>query len=435
MEHSDYPPGVAQFLADNGTYWIRHPNRWQGVDVTEIVEWGVESSPFTLRLGRGTRSVTLLQPSYLVTLEQVGSPVWEKLDGFLSERVIGYRFSPETQRIADYREPYLAEKERLAKAAMWQPWVVRADIRRFFRSVPLSRMTEELSSVIGRGSALVAHLDEATRNGLTHLPPGSSTARVLANWWLAPVDRGLDRDLPTNVWSRWLDDYTILASTREEAKRCLEVLETHLSKRGLNLSPAKTRILRADSKLGPLGDPELDSMGDVEIFDEDFAARLTIKLHQLNFHGFTWRSALRFCLGRLRAMSSDCAVDWIEARRDELRSEWRAVARYLAVLSQTDRSREVSRLLTSSARPTDGHWISLLSCAAMACYTESVDVRDWVDARVQHFGSSLVGQHAAVALSWRNPARRKGPEPTDSQWGRLFHESEPGETSTTPMAI
>ena len=75
------------------------------------------------------------------------------------------------------------------------------------------------------------------------LPVGGQCARILAEVMMSPIDRMLSD--ASVVWHRYVDDFTIITGSQEDAYRALAVLSHALADYGLSLNRTKTTILRA----------------------------------------------------------------------------------------------------------------------------------------------------------------------------------------------
>jgi len=146
----------------------------------------------------------------------------------------------------------LAEADALM--AQGKPWIVRADIRNCFDSIPHGRLLDGLPEPIAAdagvrsmiraiiaGPRIVGWRVEFPKAGV---PQGSPISPLLANLYLDPVDRAARAAGLAMI--RYADDLLCACGSREEAGRFVEVLEAELRARGLALNAAKSRI--ADSR-------------------------------------------------------------------------------------------------------------------------------------------------------------------------------------------
>ena len=93
------------------------------------------------------------------------------------------------------------------------------------------------------------------------LPVGGQCARILAELMMSPIDRMLN-DAGV-IWHRYVDDFTLITASQEDAYRALSVLSHALADYGLSLNRTKTTILRAkhyvDYVSTQLGTPDDES--------------------------------------------------------------------------------------------------------------------------------------------------------------------------------
>src|ERR1700758_4615205 len=139
-----------------------------------------------------------------------------------------------------------------------QYWVLDVDIRKYFDSIPHSRLRAILDQrvtdgVIRRmiGKWLKAGVLE---EGLLHFvtegtPQGGVISPILSNIFLHHVlDRWFEEEVRARLSGeatlvRFADDFVMTFETHHDAKRVLEVLEKRLGRFGLTLHPDKTRFI------------------------------------------------------------------------------------------------------------------------------------------------------------------------------------------------
>lgn len=132
-------------------------------------------------------------------------------------------------------------------------WVVDADIRRFFDSVPRRRVLGELAIWL-EDERMIGFLAMSLKPGTKDdrgLPQGAPIAPLIANLYLHPMDRILSAAGFFHI--RYADDFVILCQDREGAKRALAMVQGILKDRGLALHPEKTRIVHASQEFVFLG--------------------------------------------------------------------------------------------------------------------------------------------------------------------------------------
>jgi RNA-directed DNA polymerase len=137
-------------------------------------------------------------------------------------------------------------------------WVVDADIKGYFDSIPHNKLMEKVGHKISDGRVLElieSYLKagvmetgkgwEATPEGT---PQGGVISPLLANIYLNDLDWELAHKGLQMV--RYADDFVILCRTEEEAKRALELIMRWMDQALLRLHPEKTKIVDATQKGG-----------------------------------------------------------------------------------------------------------------------------------------------------------------------------------------
>ena len=137
-------------------------------------------------------------------------------------------------------------------------YVVEVDIRKFFDTVDHSHLQEILrqrvrDGVLLRliGKWLNAGVQEAGELSYPEVgtPQGGVISPLLANIYLHEVlDKWFERDVKPRLQGRaslvrYADDFVMVFSCEEDARRVMEVLPKRLGKYGLTLHPDKTRLV------------------------------------------------------------------------------------------------------------------------------------------------------------------------------------------------
>jgi RNA-directed DNA polymerase len=136
-------------------------------------------------------------------------------------------------------------------------WVVDADLKSYFDSIPheplLARVQEKVSD--GRVIKLLqAYLEQGVMEGLASWTPTAGTPQgavispLLSNIYLDPLDRLLAERRAELV--RYADDFVILCRTEAEAQQALSWVQDWTVRNGLSLHPEKTRIVDATIRGG-----------------------------------------------------------------------------------------------------------------------------------------------------------------------------------------
>lgn len=150
----------------------------------------------------------------------------------------------------------LRRVDQLLKAG--KTWVVDADLKGYFDTIPQDRLMAAVSEHI-RDGALLELLQKMLRQGVmesgkgwkpteTGTPQGAVVSPLLANIYLNPLDHLMAQAGKAMV--RYADDFVVLCHTKEEAEEVLSQLRQWVEAAGLTLHPVKTRLVDADQKGG-----------------------------------------------------------------------------------------------------------------------------------------------------------------------------------------
>ncbi len=139
------------------------------------------------------------------------------------------------------------------------PWVLRADVKSFFDSIRPELLLEKLATLVDEeGLRFLERLlrqkvwdHQQVTEPLVGIAQGSPLSPLLANLYLAEVDRALVADYPRYL--RYCDDLIVLGADEATARSAHERLEALLAPLGLRLNEAKTRLCRAEDGFGFLG--------------------------------------------------------------------------------------------------------------------------------------------------------------------------------------
>jgi RNA-directed DNA polymerase len=136
-------------------------------------------------------------------------------------------------------------------------WVVDADLRSYFDTIPPQRLLERVRQKVSDGRVLgliQASLEQPILEELEQWRPESGTPQgavlspLLSNIYLDPLDHHLAAEGYEMV--RYADDFVVLCRSEGEAQRALERVRQWVEEVGLELHPAKTRIADATGDEG-----------------------------------------------------------------------------------------------------------------------------------------------------------------------------------------
>ena len=142
----------------------------------------------------------------------------------------------------------LREVERGLKAG--KGYVVDADIKRYFDTIPHERLLARIAERIADGRVM-GSLQQMLQRGVlenrewvvseTGTPQGGVISPLLANVYLNPLDHLMQR--AGHALVRYADDLVILCATQTEAEAAYGLLKAWVETQGISLHPEKTRIV------------------------------------------------------------------------------------------------------------------------------------------------------------------------------------------------
>jgi RNA-directed DNA polymerase len=137
-------------------------------------------------------------------------------------------------------------------------WVVDADLKGYFDSIPQDQLLAAVGQQIADGP-LLELIQRFLKQGVMEsgqgwkpteqgTPQGAVISPLLANLYLNPLDHLMAQGGRQMV--RYADDFVILCGSEAEAREILEQLRQWVEQAGLTLHPTKTRIVDATQKGG-----------------------------------------------------------------------------------------------------------------------------------------------------------------------------------------
>lgn len=130
-----------------------------------------------------------------------------------------------------------------------QTWVVDADMKSYFDTIPHAQLMDEVEKFISDGKVLKliqAYLKQDILDGKNRwaanagTPQGAVISPLLANLYLHSLDKQMMQAGYRMV--RYADDFVILCQSQEEAQRALELVQQWVNSKGLTLHPDKTHV-------------------------------------------------------------------------------------------------------------------------------------------------------------------------------------------------
>ena len=127
-------------------------------------------------------------------------------------------------------------------------WVVDADLKSYFDTIPHDRLMERVRERVRDGRVLKLierYLKQEVMDGMEAWTPtqgspqGAVLSPLLANIYLHEMDQSLGERYRL---TRYADDFVVLCSTEEEAQAALAEIRTWVEANGLILHPDKTHV-------------------------------------------------------------------------------------------------------------------------------------------------------------------------------------------------
>ena len=134
-------------------------------------------------------------------------------------------------------------------------WVVDADLKSYFDTIPHERLIERVEERVSDGriiGLLREYLKQEVLDTMTSwkpeegTPQGAVISPLLSNLYLNELDHKMEELGHEMV--RYADDLVILSRSREEAEEALKEVSKWTAEAGLKLHPEKTRIVDAREK-------------------------------------------------------------------------------------------------------------------------------------------------------------------------------------------
>lgn len=197
----------------------------------------------------GFRITTKIHPFWNLYLNGLGLAIAEANEAQRSSRAHSYRlavqgpgFFDRTKSWRAYKLATLDEPDLASEHAV----VIQTDVASFYDHIYHHRL-ENVIKDLAPDSTLALQIDrilsKLAAGRSFGLPVGGQCARILAEVMMTPIDRSLtDAGV---IWHRYVDDYTLVCRSRQDAYRALSDLSHALADYGLTLNRSKTTILSA----------------------------------------------------------------------------------------------------------------------------------------------------------------------------------------------
>lgn len=198
----------------------------------------------------GFRITSKIHPFWNLYLNGLGLAIAEANEGRRSPRAHSYRLGKDRADFFDRARSWRSYKE----ATLLEPVlsdadaiVIQTDIASFYEHIYHHRLENVVKDLAVEGSTIALQIDRILSklaSGRSFgLPVGGQCARVLAEVLMTPIDHSLsDAGL---IWHRYVDDFTLVCRSQQDAYRALSTLSHALADFGLSLNRSKTTFLSA----------------------------------------------------------------------------------------------------------------------------------------------------------------------------------------------
>lgn len=134
---------------------------------------------------------------------------------------------------------------RICEREYTEAWIVKLDVSKFFYSIDRTILKEILRKKISciRTLRLLDLIIDSSPEGEKGIPLGNVTSQDFANVYLNELDQYAMRYLGIRYYVRYMDDVVAILPSREEAKRCVMLMEKFIEERlNMQVNPKKTQI-------------------------------------------------------------------------------------------------------------------------------------------------------------------------------------------------
>ncbi len=136
-------------------------------------------------------------------------------------------------------------------------WVVDADLKSYFDTIPHDRLLQRVESKVSDGRVLDLIGENLTQGVMESMktwtpergtPQGAVVSPLLSNIYLDPLDHQM-AELDFNM-VRYADDFVVLCRSETEAQAALKAIQQWTESEGLVLHPEKTLLVDASQRGG-----------------------------------------------------------------------------------------------------------------------------------------------------------------------------------------
>jgi len=124
-----------------------------------------------------------------------------------------------------------------------QGYFVKADVHKFFESIDHMVLKEKLFRLVKDKDIydlLVKIIDSFHKETDKGLPMGNQSSQCFALLYLSSLDHLLKEKEKVRFYLRYMDDMILFVDSKEEARKCLSLIESELENVRLSLNPKST---------------------------------------------------------------------------------------------------------------------------------------------------------------------------------------------------
>lgn len=225
----------------------------------------------------GFRISTKIHPFWNIYLNGLAIAIAEENEPKRSLCAHSYRYSNSGPGLFDRSQSWRAYKQAtLDNQALknTNAVVVQTDISNFYEHIYHHRLENCISDLFSETSTVAVQIDRLLNQMASGrsfgLPVGGQCSRILAELLMSAIDQLLTQSGVT--WHRYVDDFTLIASSQADAYKSISILSNALADYGLSLNRSKTTILKAQ---------HYDNFVTAQLFSDDDNAS---KLKEIDLH-------------------------------------------------------------------------------------------------------------------------------------------------------
>ena len=276
-----------------------------------LTEFEVPKSPYSSRPGNRLRIEDRVV--YQAAVARIATPI----DRQLEPRDVVYSFrvaKNKKKRLLEHNvNRWLGMRKTLRLKRKGISYLVHTDLVGYFEHIDHRVLTNEIE-LLGVGRPVTDLLRKLLKRWETSrghgLPQNTEPSSLLGNFYLNPLDKAMVR--AGFKYYRFMDDIYVVASSKLESRKALQLLTNKCRERRLFLNSKKTEVMEGtdiDSFLSEDNDDRLIVDYLIDVGDSEQALRLIRKLaRRVGRKDDIDEREYRFLLGRLRRIGDPLLV-------------------------------------------------------------------------------------------------------------------------------